>query len=49
MNSTQVLIIIAVACEAGATFTGFANREPYWRGLLALGLVFYMIAVAIPK
>jgi len=49
MGANGILVIIAVFCEAGATVAGFMNKDPAWRGLLAIGLVFYMIAMALPK
>ncbi len=49
MNGQQWLVGLAIVCEAGATFCGFTGKDPGWRGLVPLGIVFALIALAIPR
>jgi len=41
----DLLLACAILCELFAAITGFAGREPYYRGLLALGLFLFLLSV----
>ncbi len=40
----DILLGSAAVCELIATITGFAGKEPYWRGLMSFGIFLFILS-----